>query len=222
MRYLVIDIATCPIDGADAFIEEPSAPSNWKDPDKIAAYVAEKKAEGTSKCGLDADLGRIAGIGLWLHDDQATDTGLTVTLCKTEDEERAALAALGPYLDKRRASYTALVGYNALKFDWPFIARRALYLGVPLTIELDRYRTPHIDLAERLTHRGLLPMRSLGFYVKRLGWSDLTKALSGAEEALAPARGQWAELEASIVHDVTATRRLAEWMGVIPSAREAA
>jgi hypothetical protein len=46
------------------------------------------------------------------------------------------------------------------------------------------------------------------------------KPLSGAEEAKAPALGQWDELEQSVRHDVIATYRMAVWMGVIESAAE--
>lgn len=210
--YLVVDIATAPIAGAAEFLEEPAAPANYRDPEKIAAYVAEKKAEQLQRLALDPDLGRIAAIGYWLPDRPL------IKLCKTEEDEREALVDLSRFVDARTRQYSALVGYNSLKFDWPFLMRRARYLGVSLEINLDRYKTPHVDLAERLTHRGLLQMRSLSFYVKRLGWTDLHKTLSGAEEALAPELGQWVELEESVVHDVTATQRLAEWLGVIPRA----
>lgn len=212
--YLVVDIATAPIAGAAEFLEEPAAPANYKDPEKIAAYVAEKKAEQLQRLALDPDLGRIAAVGLWAPGDNEP----SVLRCEDENYERQALQSLARHLDARTSRYCSLVGYNSLKFDWPFLMRRARYLGVSLEINLDRYKTPHVDLAERLTHRGLLQMRSLSFYVKRLGWTDLHKTLSGAEEALAPERGQWAELEESVVHDVTATQRLAEWLGVIPRA----
>jgi hypothetical protein len=94
--------------------------------------------------------------------------------------------------------------------------RRGLYHGVSITIDVDRYRTRHVDLLELLTQRGVLPSHSLGFYVRRLGWADLVKPLSGAEEARVLQTGRWAELEASLHHDLTATKRLGQWMGVLP------
>jgi hypothetical protein len=45
MSYLIIDVASTAIDNAAGFMEEPSAPKNYSDPVKIAAYIAEKKAE---------------------------------------------------------------------------------------------------------------------------------------------------------------------------------
>jgi hypothetical protein len=51
--------------------------------------------------------------------------------------------------------------------------------------------------------------------VRRLGWTDLLKPLTGAEEAQVPQTGRWDELRASLAHDVDATVRLARWLGVI-------
>ena len=180
MRYLVLDLATCPIDGAAGFIEEPSAPANYKDPEKIAAYVAEAKAERLSKAALDPDLGRISAIGYRLTDTVGPSID-GVSPCKSEGQERHVLQQVSDWFDSGHKDYCRLIGFNALKFDWPFLMRRARYLGVNIDINLDRYKTPHIDLSERLTHRGILPARSLQFYAKRLGWSDLSKTLSGAE-----------------------------------------
>jgi hypothetical protein len=66
-----------------------------------------------------------------------------------------------------------------------------------------------------LSDRNPARRKSLGFFVKRLGWSDLLKPLSGAAESNVFATGDWAGLEASLRHDLTATYRLAKWLGVI-------
>jgi len=203
-KFCITDIATAPIDGCADWLEEPSAPSNWKDPAKIAAYVAEKKLELTERAGLDPDLGRITGIAVWRTDLR----GPAIHLCRTEREE-------ADLLEQAAAEQWPLLGFNSLKFDWPFMLRRAAYLGVPMSLNLDRYRTPHVDVSEILTHRGLLTPKSLGFYVRRHQWTDLCKPLSGAEEAMVPQTGRWDDLRASLVHDVTATYRLACWLGLI-------
>ncbi len=209
MSYLIIDVASCAIDGVKGFIQEPSAPSNYRDQAKIAEYVAQAKAELEQKAGLDIDLARISAIGSLSEDGNAP----LVELCKTEDEEREALKRLIPSLHNRNT----LVGFNSAKFDWPLIMRRCLYLGLtPPSINLDRYRSPHLDLWNLLSFNGAVPAHSLTWYVKRLGWTDLVKPLSGAEEALAPSQGRWDELEASVRHDLEATRRLAVWANVLP------
>ena len=63
---LFIDMETLPTtDGAviERIIAEIEAPSNYKDPEKIAAYKAEKAASVVAKTALDGSLGRIAVIG---------------------------------------------------------------------------------------------------------------------------------------------------------------
>lgn len=206
--FRIIDVATAPMRGAADFLEEPQAPSNWKDPEKIAAYVAEKRAEGASRCGLDLDLCCITGIG-----EAAPGEEPIVTLCRTEDEEKAALDRVRHYIGF--STETRVVSFNGLKFDLPVLARRCAYLGLPMPRpNLDRYRSPHVDLFNVLTHNGTVTGHALGWYVKRLGWTDLTKVLSGAEESQVPESGRWDDLAASIRHDVIATDRLAQWLGV--------
>src|SRR5262252_7655260 len=122
-NFLIVDIATTALDNVAAYLdgEVIQAPANWKDPVKIAAYVAEKQAERIERAALDPDLGRISAIGFI----ETHDRDMTVRLCKDEDEERRALDGFRIRLQDRRP---ALVGYNALAFDWPFLQRRALYL----------------------------------------------------------------------------------------------
>ena len=214
MNFLVLDLATAPIDGAEGFIEEPSAPANYRDELKIAEYIKAAKDKALAKAALDPDLGRISAIGMMKPEE--ADLGPVIWLCKDEAEERQALQLLVATVDASSQRYRGLIGYNSHVFDWPFLIRRAQYLGVSFPLDIDRYKSAHVDLMDRLTHHGKLTARSLGFYVRRLGWTDLHKTLSGAEEALAPSRGQWDELTESVEHDVIAACRLAQWMGVLP------
>lgn len=212
-RFTIIDVSTAPIPECGEYLDDCEAPANYKDPEKIAAYKAEARQKALDKAALDPDLCRITGIGL-MHCG-VTVSGPDVSLCRDEDEEREALTRVTQLLAKVAVHYAPLVGYNALRFDWPVLQRRAWYLGVPLILDVDRYRTPHVDLSERLTQHGMLQSKSLGFYAKRLQWTDLQKPLSGAEEARVHETGQWDELRASLVHDVTATFRLAQWLGIV-------
>jgi len=210
VRSIVLDIATSAIDGVEGFIEEPSAPSNWKDPAKIAAYVAEARAELVQKAGLDLDLARITGIGTL----DLTTNRVLVQVFQTEDEERAGLTAILPHI--AFMSETRLIGFNLLKFDLPLLARRCAYLGLKVpTVNLDKFKTPHLDVWAKLSYNGAVSAHALSWYVRRLGWTDLVKPLTGAEESQVPQSGRWEELKASILHDVTATHRLAGWAGLL-------
>jgi DNA polymerase elongation subunit (family B) len=109
-----------------------------------------------------------------------------------------------------------LVTFNGHRFDLPLLMRRARYLGVDFPqINIDRFKSPHIDLFGRMTLNGTLKGHSLGFYVRRLGWKDLVKPLSGREESQVPVTGQWDALADSLRHDVLAVKRMAQWLDVI-------
>jgi hypothetical protein len=218
MRLIYTDVSTAPIDGAVDYLpepDEPEVPGNYKKPESIAKWIAEDKpriiAEAKrkllDKAALDPDLCRISGIGLGFNN------AVPVTmLCRTEDEEHSALLWFAQNMRQQiDAPPATLVGFNSMRFDWPVLMRRARYLNVKLTISIDRYRSSNIDVSELITNKGQQQTRSLGFYCKRLGWTDLCKPLDGAEEARVFDTGRWDELAASLQHDVEATRRLHQW-----------
>ncbi len=216
MTRLILDLATCALDGAESWLPAVKAKSNLVDPDKIAKDLAEKRAGQIETMALDPDLCRISAVGAcdvtgWTHGP------IEVMVLETEPAEREYLARLRETLDE-----VETVTFNGLAFDLPVLQRRLLYLGLrPLDWKLDRFRTNHVDLLERLSAGDRERRKSLNFYVRRLGWTDLNKPLSGADEALAPSRGQWLELAESVRRDVEAARRLAVWARVLtPSAGE--
>lgn len=203
--YLVIDIATAPIEDAAQYLDPVSAPVNYKDPEKIAAYVKEKETEQAERAGLDIDLCQITGVGIM---DASGYASIKTRKVNTEAE-------LLEWVDDQLHGRVA-VSYNGLKFDWPVLMRRAVYLDVPFQpINLDRYRSEHIDVYDRMTNHGVLPSKSLRFYANRFGWLDIEKPLDGAAEAKVLMTGEWASLERSIHHDVTACYRLAQKIGAI-------
>lgn len=212
MSFLIIDIATSGIDGAERYLDDEviSAPSNYRDPQKIAEYIEGKRAERAARLALDLDLCRITAIGYAVVDDRSDG----IFSCPTEADERMALQFISEYF----ANWDyQVITFGGLRFDLPVIMRRCLYHGLPMpSISLDKYRTADVDLYDRLTHHGAVGGHSLQFYVKRLGWTDLVKPLTGEEESRVPQTGRWAELEQSVRHDVVAIRRLAEWLQVLP------
>jgi hypothetical protein len=56
-KLCVIDLETAPIDGVAAFLEEPAAPSNYRDPTKIADYIAAAKVELAERAALSEHTG---------------------------------------------------------------------------------------------------------------------------------------------------------------------
>jgi predicted PolB exonuclease-like 3'-5' exonuclease len=161
------------------------------------------------ECALDVDLGRPVCIG-WMF---ASDTEPRVLVCENEAEERFALEQVAR--DYAAVTNPQLVTFSGLRFDLPFLMRRALYLGVRFPIwNLDRYKTPHLDLQAYLSHNGLLKWRSLKFYLNRFGIAsdDMT---TGAEIGAMVKAGDWAGVKAHCAADVLGTKKLAQRLGLI-------
>lgn len=214
-HWLIVDVASAPIPDVASYLEGTvKAPANYKDAEKIAAYVAEKEAERAAMAATDVDLGRLTALGQRWSCDRTSVAGSV----ETEEHERTVLASLAVNLKQR----PTLVTFGGFNFDLPFLMRRARYLGVPFpAINLDRYKSPHLDLCELLADRNPQRRRSLDFYVRRMGWTDLwPKPLSGADEARVHETGAWDQLVESVRRDVEATYRLAVWAGVIEPVAE--
>ena len=213
MRY-VLDIETCGLPEAKDFAEPISAPSNYKDPEKIAAYVAEKNAEQIAKAGLDLDLCSIVAIGL----QPERSREVLVNTAANEEQERAMLHTLWQMLLKDR--HPVLIGFNCIGFDLPVLVRRSQYLDVPHPrLVIDRYRTPHVDLMLKLTWNGLVRARSLKFYARRFG-IPVNDEVSGADIPALVAAGEMDKVVGHVTSDVQLTAALAERLGVLEPAEE--
>lgn len=202
---LVFDIETAPLAEAGEYIEPAEAPANYKDLEKIAAFVREKNAENLNRCGLDADLCRVVAIG-W----------------QSERDEQPLTMHLGHGVSEAMllksfwqvAAGRHLVGFNCLSFDLPVLFRRSLYLGLDTpNIVIDRFKHPQVtDLIQVLSYNGTLKLRGLSFYAKRFG-IDIPDTLTGADIAQAVAEDRWDDIAAHVKADVTKTARLAEKLG---------
>jgi hypothetical protein len=205
---VVFDIETAPIDDAVDYLEPASAPANYKDPEKIAAYVAEAQQKALDKAALDLDLCRIVAIGFHLG---FTDAEPAVFLGQDEAEERRSLELFWQTVGDR-----PLLGFNCLSFDIPVLLRRSLYLGVQARpFLLGKYKHPGIvDVMQHLSFDGLLPSRSLRFYVKRFGLDVPADDTSGADIGRIVAAGDWAAVAHHCRVDVFQTRALAKRIGL--------
>lgn len=205
-RRIVLDIETVALPDAAGFIETPRAPKNWKDPAKIAAYVAEKQNEETAEAGLDHDLAQIVAIGI-LYEGE--DEPLVTTI--NDMHEAEMLRWYWHHVGQR-----ATVGYNTLGFDLPMVLRRSLYLGVTTpVINLDRYRTPHIDLQQKLSYDGKFKYRSLNWYCKRFALNVADDSVTGEDIPRLVVEGNWAAIADHCWTDVLKVAELAKRMGYI-------
>lgn len=201
---VILDIETCPLPDAPTYLDfsEITAPSTYKDPEKIKQYCEDKKAKQIAEAALDLDLCQIVAIG-WLVEDSQLDP----VVCTLESMSEAEMIALfWRELDNR-----VTVGYNQVGFDLPILHRRSLYLGVPApALNLDKYRTPHLDLQQRLSWFGTKPYRSLQWYCKRFGIDVGDDPITGKDITQLVIDGKWAAIAHHCQSDVLHTKALAE------------
>jgi hypothetical protein len=107
---------------------------NLKDPDKIAAKVAEAEASYfpafRDKAALSAATGRVVAIGCLIHDTNPNGALPVVHLLDCAQDEKAGVATFGRMLREVMDSRGVVVGFNSKAFDLPFLARRAWMLQV--------------------------------------------------------------------------------------------
>ena len=213
MRFRLTDLETAALPDAAAWVEdEPiSAPSNYKDAEKIAAYIAEATAKRLERFALDPDCNRIVALG---YQDLPHGEPI-VRICKDEAEERAELTN---YWNSYRQKPTRIVGFNSARFDLVVLLMRSLYLGVshpPITIA-PAWKSDHIDLWERLSLGGARKdVKSLRFYARRLG-IPIYDDVSGADVARLVSEGDYEKVYNHCLFDLDLTRALAERIGAIP------
>lgn len=201
---IVLDVETVACPDAASLLDPVRAPSNYKDPAKIAAYQTEKLAERVETAGLEADLCEVVAVGFLVEDAPVR------TATREEVDEADLLELVWQHIRQRR-----IVGFNVLGFDLPVLIRRSQLLGITVPhVNLDRYRTPHVDLMERLTFNGKLTTRSLAFYCRRFGIS-CDDTVNGSDIARLVAEGDWSAVEGHVRADVIKTAALAKRLGYL-------
>jgi hypothetical protein len=146
---LDIDLASL----AEPFDESSVKVGNLKDPDKIAAKIAEARAEHEAstvgRAALSPATGCVLAIGV------ASSRGSLCMAVEDSDDHAAAesnlLSGWWERVNAWRQSGRKLVGHH-LSFDLPFVIRRSWILGVPVPgwILAGRYRPDiFVDTEER-------------------------------------------------------------------------
>lgn len=213
MRNRLTDLETAPHPEAHRWAEPVSAPSNYKDEEKIAAYIKEATIERDNRLGLDPDLNRI--VALAYHDVPHADP--VVLLCSDEFEEREALKQFwGTYAERQ----TRIVGYNSEGFDLIVLAMRSLFLRVshPELIIRPSWKSPHVDIYQMLSFGGARRnVKNQRFYCERLGipiYDDITGA-DVARMVKENTTESWQKIHDHALCDLGLLRALAEWVGVV-------
>ncbi|MFN0129852.1 MAG: hypothetical protein ACKV19_24570 [Verrucomicrobiales bacterium] len=125
MKVAVFDIETGPRPESELADVQPEfkAPANYKDPEKIAAAIAEQKKEWLERAALSAVTGRVLAVG-WRQD------GVTTLLC--DETEGIMIALVWKLIEEAARAHYQVVGFNSNRFDLPFLTRRSWALGIPV------------------------------------------------------------------------------------------
>lgn len=151
MIVAAIDIETIPsTEGIDRLLSrergEIKAPANYKSPEKISEYIAEKQAGLEAQCTKEASLnwifGQVASVALW----NGTDGG-ALTLRDFDGSESGLLHAVAAEI----SGIDLIVSWNGHDFDAHWLTQRMLVHGItpPAVLQSRRYSLhPHCDLRQ--------------------------------------------------------------------------
>ena len=143
----ILDIETIALPDAQLSNLKPvfEAPSNYKDPAKIADSIAAQETKWREQAALSAMTGQVAIIGLL-----NSVGGFTSYIAHTPDQEPDILRAFWVNF-----GHGHLMGWNIKGFDLPFLIQRCWILGinVPSGVFNNRYISADFatDLLERWT-----------------------------------------------------------------------
>lgn len=212
MSNYVYDIETSPRPRSELEPLCPTfdAPSNYKDPEKIAAVLAAKKEEWLSSAALSAVTGRVLAIGI-LNAETGTFEALT-------GDEADILQIFWNRVSPKEnhgAITDSWIGFNSNRFDLPFLVRRSWVckVEIPSTVISGRYLNQRfIDLMEVYRVCDYQASISLDALAKWLG--EGAKTGNGADFAALFAKDPAAALQ-YLRNDVWLTARCALRLGVL-------
>ena len=135
MKKLVLDIETLPVDINDAakvayLIGDASVDSRLKDPEKVAAAMANAQAEAVSKTGLDGAFGRVLMVTIG-----DVESGELITIASDNVDEALVLGGLLETLKNLSTGETGrpeplcIIGHN-IGWDIRFLVQRCAVHGL--------------------------------------------------------------------------------------------
>jgi len=129
MKHIVFDIETIPQDEAKllALAPEFTAAANLKDPEKIAASIAKKKADYLADAALNWKTAEVVLIGAG---DDAEIQALTA------DTEKELISDFLAMLAAALGDGVAVGGHNVKGFDLPMLVNRARVHGLKVPANL--------------------------------------------------------------------------------------
>ncbi len=162
--YCALDIETIPHIPAgvlEIMMADVHAPKNYKDPAKIADYIAKEREAIVARAALSPLTGRIVCAGVATA-SQGSNWEPEIFLAREAEEESTLLTSLLAHLDQVAGdSPITFITYNGKGFDMPYLAARSMIHGVvPPDTGDHRLLWPcgfakgHVDLYQMLGKQG--------------------------------------------------------------------
>lgn len=205
MRELFLDIETLPASMTDAEIRAlavDSVPSNYKDPAKIEAWIAENAAKAHASTALDSMKGRVLMVAWAIGDEPVRSVYLDdPNDCRPVLDALAGVVA-GP-------EPTVWIGHNVAGFDLPYLRRAALRLRHPVAREIPATRYSDRMRDTMLMWNGTDPRPSyvgLSTIARFLGLGEKSGGMDGSQVYPAWLAGRHDEIRAYGEQDVALVR----------------
>ena len=146
---IYFDIETGPLPEADllGLMPEFEANKNLKDPAKIEANIAEKRAEWLANAALDAGTGRVLAIGVINIDGEF--------MLHAHADEADTLTAFWDDLGYLPHAEEQWAGWNIFGFDLPFLVRRSWIIGLSAPLWLRNGRHWDVSFVDLMDVYGL-------------------------------------------------------------------
>lgn len=221
-RFLCLDIESIAEPSAEAWLPEPTAPSNYRDAEKIAAAIAEKRAAQRDRMALDPWASRPCVITTQTEAQDAP----TVHLCHDDADLRVALASVWCDRLAQHGDIRPFIGFRVRTFDLPHLAHHARRLAHEFPrVDLRRYgNTEVIDLYDILCDDEVehVISRSLKSTCRVYGVNVPEDDADGRDVAALWAANDLTAIAAHCCRDVERTVALARRVGVITAAKKVA
>lgn len=197
---LFFDIETRANPAALAQLPEPEAPANYKDAAKIAAFIAEKKAQQAVQAALDPDTGYVSAIAYQAGQNGEPQVRILVPVTSdvagpvpdnivlyvysdAAERDRMERLLLEHFWAAFARANGVCCGYNLLAFDLVYLLRRSMALQAPppaVLPQLAKYRSDPIrDLYALLYQWG--PGKGLKTVAQLYGLPNELPDLTGAD-----------------------------------------
>ncbi len=213
--YITLDIETLPDmreGAADAARSRISAPSNYKDPVKIEAYIAEKGEEAWRRTALDGGYGEVLCIGYAVNAYPGRVMYRNLEL-EPHEQERDLLERFWRIIRgfEPVVGDICFIGNRVAAFDLRFLWRRSVIHGVRPSLDLPLNDGPWSDRVADLSYMWT-GERSGGISLDTLadifGVETGDTGLSGAHVFDAFERGEHERIQVYCLGDVEVSRGL--------------